>query len=201
MRSWDAALPPAGSIEAAQRGVRKGETWDEIRALLRYPAEEEELPVILLRPKRWNRRTVIWLTEEGKAGLYADDGQPVEQARRLLAAGTAIVAPDLLYQGEFLEKGRPLGEVRRVKKDGREFLGATLAYNRALCAQRAHDLLSIISWLRYETPMKSDVVALLALRGPPPGPRRPWPKRRELSIGRPSTPPASVSPTSNRCGM
>ena len=126
------SLPPAGSIEAAQLGLRSAAAWDEIRALLRYPAEEEELPVILLRPKAWNRRTVIWLTEEGKAGLYGDDDQPVEQARRLLAAGTAIVAPDLLYQGEFLEKGRPLGEVRRVKKDGREFLGATLAYNRAL---------------------------------------------------------------------
>jgi dienelactone hydrolase len=160
-------LPKAGSIDAVQRDLQDRGAWQEITALLRYPAEDEELPLILLRPKPWNRRTVIWLCEQGKSGLYGDDGQLVPEARKLLATGTAIVAPDLLYQGEFLSPGEGLHEARRVKNP-REFAAFTLGYNRALCAQRAHDVLSIVSWLRYGEPMRSDVVALLAAKGTAP---------------------------------
>jgi dienelactone hydrolase len=160
-------LPKAGSIEAVQRDSKDRGAWQEIAALLRYPAEEEELPVIILRPKPWNRRTVIWLSEQGKAGLYGEDDQLVAEARKLLSAGTAIVAPDLLHQGEFLTSGQTLLEARRVKNP-REFAGFTLGYNRALCAQRAHDVLSVVSWLRYGEPLRSDVVSLLAAKGTAP---------------------------------
>jgi hypothetical protein len=84
-----------------------------------------------------------------------------------LSTGTAIIAPDLLYQGEFLAPGQTQLEARRVKNP-REFVGFTLGYNRALCAQRAHDVLSIVSWLRYAEPLRSDVVALLACKGTAP---------------------------------
>ena len=126
-------LPKAGSIESAQLGSQDRGAWQEINALLRYPAEEEELPVIILRPKTWNRRTVVWLSEQGKAELYGDDGQLVAEARKLLDAGTAIVAPDLLYQGEFLEPGQTMPEMRQAK-NSRGYVGFTLGYNRALCA-------------------------------------------------------------------
>ncbi|HEX4144454.1 MAG TPA: acetylxylan esterase [Pirellulales bacterium] len=160
-------LPKAGSIVAVQRDLQDRGAWQQITALLRYPAEEEELPVVILRPKPWNRRTVVWLGEQGKSGLYGDDDQLIVEARKLLATGTAIIAPDLLYQGEFLAPGQTLLEARRVKNP-RQFAGFTLGYNRALCAQRAHDVLSIVSWLRYAEPLRSDVVALLALKGTAP---------------------------------
>ena len=160
-------LPKAGAIEMVQHGSQDRGAWQEITALLRYPAEEEELPVIILRPNTWNRRTVIWLSEQGKAGLYGDEDQLVSEARELLAAGTAIVAPDLLYQGEFLADGKALGEARRVKNP-RQYVGFTLGYNRALCVERAHDVLSVVAWLRNGEPMRSDVVGLLALKGTAP---------------------------------
>ena len=91
----------------------------------------------------------------------------VAEARKLLATGTAIVAPDLLYQGEFLAPGQTLLEARQVKNP-REFAAFTLGYNRALCAQRAHDVLSIVSWLRYAEPLRSDVIGLLSCKGTAP---------------------------------
>ncbi len=112
-------VPKAGAIESVQHGSHDRGAWQEITALLRYPAEEEELPVVILRPKTWNRRTVIWLDEQGKAGLYGDDDQPVEEARELLTAGTAIVAPDVLYQGEFLADGKPLLEAQAHEEPAR----------------------------------------------------------------------------------
>ena len=61
-------------------------------------------------PKQWNRRTVIWLCERGRRdciGRRRATASP--RARKLLAAGTAIVAPDLLYQGEFLDRWQTAG--------------------------------------------------------------------------------------------
>ena len=37
-----------------------------MKFLLRYPAKREELPVVRLIPKQWNRRAVIWVDPEGK---------------------------------------------------------------------------------------------------------------------------------------
>ena len=159
----------------------------------------------VIRPRKKNCRSLFFGPNRGtagrsfgsasrvKSGLYGDDDQLVAEARKLLATGTAIVAPDLLYQGEFLAPGQTLLEARRVKNP-REFAGFTLGYNRALCAQRAHDVLSIVSWLRYGEPLRSDVVGAAVLqrngtlgrRGLGPIAEAPWTARR-------STPPDSDS--------
>jgi hypothetical protein len=84
----------------------------------------------------------------------------------LLSGGTAVVAPDLIHQGEFLADGKPLTQIRRVQNP-REYVGFTLGYNRALCAQRAADVLSIVSWLRHGS-LKAESVDLLAEKGTAP---------------------------------
>jgi dienelactone hydrolase len=162
-------LPAAGAITAAERASRDCGAWTESKLLIRNAAEEEEVPAILLEPKQSNHRTLIWLCEQGKAGLYGDDNQPLAEARKLLAAGTTIVAPDLVYQGEFLADGQPLAKMPQVKmKSPRQFLGFTLGYNRALCAERAHDVLSIVSWLRHREAPKVETVMLLGQSGAAP---------------------------------
>ena len=139
-------LPPAGSVTMVQQKSSDRGGWLESAGLVRYAAENEELPVVLLQPKQPNGRAVIWLSDEGKAGIYRADGQPIPEVVKLLSAGATVVAPDLIYQGEFLADGKPLAQVRRVKNP-REYLGYTLGYNRALVAQRAADVLSLVSWL------------------------------------------------------
>ena len=156
----DRKLTPAADLEyEPTTEVDKGD-YVESASLLRNKPQHEELPVIFLHPKKWNKRVVIWVDAAGKAGLYGSDGEPTAAVRSLLKSGAAVVGVDLAYQGEFLADGKPLVTARRVNTN-REFAGYTLGYNHSLFAQRVHDVLSVISFCRNyadETP-ELDLVA------------------------------------------
>jgi hypothetical protein len=138
-------LPPAGDVEFQQTSEGPlGEATQRV-GLVRNKPHEEELPVIVLHPKNWNKRVVIWALESGKAGLFGPDGAPAPPVQALLAAGSAVIGADLLYQGEFLADGKPLEQARRVDNP-RQFAGYTLGYNPALPAQRCHDLLTLVAY-------------------------------------------------------
>lgn len=96
----------------------------------------EETAVTWLYPKQWNGRVVIWLDDAGRAGLKNGD------VSALVAGGAAVVGADLLFQ-----EGGPVKQAR-VVKNPREFAGYTFGYNHALFAQRTHDVLSLVSFLR-----------------------------------------------------
>jgi hypothetical protein len=81
----------------------------------------------------------------------------------LLAAGAVVVGVDLLFQGEFLADGKPLTETRRVKNP-RESAAYTFGYNRALFAQRVHDILTVIKYVSEYDP-KPASVELVGLGG------------------------------------
>jgi dienelactone hydrolase len=156
----DRKLTPAADLEyEPTTEVDKGD-YVESASLLRNKPQHEELPVIFLHPKKWNKRVVIWVDTAGKAGLYGSDGEPTAAVRSLLKSGAAVVGVDLAYQGEFLADGKPLVTPRRVNTN-REFAGYTLGYNHSLFAHRVHDVLSVISFCRNyadETP-ELDLVA------------------------------------------
>ena len=122
---------------------------------------------MFLHPYQWNRKVVIWLTPEGKDGLFAADGKPRPEVARLLASGATVAGVDLLYQGEFLADGKPLAAARKVENP-REFAGFTLGYNHALPAQRAHDVLAMISFCRNFTQNKPERIDLVATAGTAP---------------------------------
>ncbi len=96
----------------------------------------EELSVAWLYPKAWNGRVVIWLDDAGKSGI----ANP--QVKELVKGGAAVLGVDLLFQGTELAKQN------RLVANPREFAGYTYGYNNALFAQRAHDVLTLTSFLR-----------------------------------------------------
>jgi hypothetical protein len=137
------------SAETVADFARDG--YRERRLLIRN-SDREELPAILLVPDRAQvantpGRAVVWVTGRGKASLFDAGGAPTDAVRRLLAAGVAVLGVDLLYQGEFLEHEHTPVTARRVENP-REFAGYTLGYNHPLFAQRVHDVLSAIAFLR-----------------------------------------------------
>jgi hypothetical protein len=104
----------------------------------------EELPVVVLEPPAPKGTSILWLTGEGKAGLFAG-GEVRPEIRRLLDSGARVVGADLLFQGEFGPAAETAHRQRKVKNP-REAAGYTYGYNHSLFAQRAHDVLTLVRW-------------------------------------------------------
>ncbi|MFZ1936994.1 MAG: acetylxylan esterase [Thermoguttaceae bacterium] len=137
-------LPEPGSLEVADCTSADLGPHKVMKFLLRYPAKREELPVVRLIPKQWNRRAVIWVDPEGKRALLAADGRPRPGVQRLLDAGYDVLGVDLFGQGEFTHDGKPLDKSRLV--DGHiEF---TFGYNPSTFSQRVRDLLTLVAFER-----------------------------------------------------
>ncbi|HEV3004230.1 MAG TPA: acetylxylan esterase, partial [Pirellulales bacterium] len=133
----------------------------EFVGLLRNCEHGQELPTLFLQPKSWNKRVVVWIDEQGKAGVYGTDGGLKAEIRKLLAAGAAVAGIDLLYQGEFLGAGKEPVKNRKVNTS-RQYAGFTYGYNHPLFAQRVHDILSLISLVKYheQQPERIDLIGL-----------------------------------------
>jgi hypothetical protein len=133
----------------------------EFAGLVRNQLHGQELPVVFLLPKNWNKRAVLWIDESGKAGLYGSDGTPKPEIKKLLSTGTSVAGIDLFGQGEFLTPGQPPIKNRRVKNP-REFAGYTYGYNHPLFAQRVHDVLTLVAFAQSHEnrPERIDLVGL-----------------------------------------
>ncbi|MEN9677099.1 MAG: hypothetical protein RIS76_2995, partial [Verrucomicrobiota bacterium] len=146
-------LGRAGAVTWNQLTKEDQGTWWNIGGRLQNETYREEIPATFAYPKTWNGRTVLWLTDSGKSGLFRN-GRLVAEVQRLVDAGTTVCGIDLLYQGDFLAGGPAVTYTRRVKNP-REAAAYTFGYNRALFAQRVHDVLTTLQFIRtHERPSR-----------------------------------------------
>jgi hypothetical protein len=118
---------------------------------------------VFFYPKEWKGDVVIWLHKDGKAGLF-QGGKPRAEVQKLVQAGKSVVGVDLLYQGEFLD-GSPFDKAPKVS-NSREAPAYTHGYNYSVFAKRAHDVLTVIAFVKnHERTPQS--ISLLALDGVP----------------------------------
>ncbi len=135
----------------------------EMAGLIDNITRREQTPAVFLYPKgRWDKRVVIWLHRDGKAGLF-DGGAPRPAVAKQLAAGHAVCGIDLFMQGEFLTGRGPVRQTRRVKND-RGSAAYTFGYNRALFVQRLRDVLATIKMVR-EDGHGAEKIDLVGLAG------------------------------------
>lgn len=172
-------LADVGEIVMEEKARREANGYTRTVGLLRHrprsareaaPADRgrEELPVVLLQPANPRGGTVIWADDTGKAGLFEasashESPEPKPAIRHLLEAGISVVGVDLLYQGEFLTNSQPFTRTPRVQNP-REAAAYTFGYNRALFAQRVHDLLTVIKFAAQQQP-KPRRIELVGLDG------------------------------------
>jgi dienelactone hydrolase len=140
-------LSEVGTVEWEMKKKEDRGGHLEMTGLLRETTHGEEVPAVFLYPKEWKGRTVIWIDEAGKAGLFQEDGSPRPEIKRLIDAGATVAGLDLLYQGEFLTDGQPVARTRGVKNP-REAAAYSFGYNHTLFAQRTHDILTAIKYVR-----------------------------------------------------
>lgn len=142
-------LKDVGPLERTKvEKLDRGDHW-RFHDLVTVTKHGEQLPVISLYSKTsdWNGEVVVWVTERGKAGLFTEGAEPTAAVQTLLDRGYAIVTADLFGQGEASPEEGPLSE-NRVVANPREFAGYTFGYNHTLFAQRVHDVLTLIHWVR-----------------------------------------------------
>lgn len=140
-------LASAGTVEWDRKNKADRGTYVEMAGVLRNETYGEELPVAWLYPKKWSGRSVVWLDDTGKAALFNADGSVKPEVKALVDAGATVLGADLLFQGEFTKDGQPAKQ-NRVVANPREFAGFTYGYNHALFAQRVHDVLTMVKYLR-----------------------------------------------------
>ncbi|MEQ1827827.1 MAG: acetylxylan esterase [Pirellula sp.] len=109
----------------------------------------EELNVLWLYPKKWNGKAVVWLDDNGILGLRDQAGKLKPAVAKLVQSGTTVLGADLLMQSNSTRKAEPGATAQtRLVANPREFAGYTFGYNHSLFAQRTHDVLTLVSFLR-----------------------------------------------------
>ncbi len=114
----------------------------EMSGLLANKKHNEELKVVWLYPKQWNGKAVVWLNDSGKASLRNNDGSLTPAVLKIVQDGGTVLGADLHMQGGAAVKLTP------VVDNPREFAGYTFGYNHSLFAQRTHDVLTMVRFLR-----------------------------------------------------
>jgi dienelactone hydrolase len=151
----------AGDTEWVLKTKADRQSYVEMTGLVRNKTYHEELPVVWLYPKQWKGRVVVWLDDAGKSGLFSADGVVKPAVMQLVNSGATVLGADLLFQGESLN-GDAIQQTRTVANP-RESASFTLGYNHALFAQRVHDVLTLVTYLRnaqIEAHPKPSVVAV-----------------------------------------
>ena len=139
--------------------------------LLNHDVAGEQLPFAQLREGNEPAKgVVIWLTDQGKSGLF--DGDRVTAAvADLLRGRITATSADLFQQGEFVDGDQPL-ETQRMWYQGngklgwQRFSGYTYGYNHPLFARRVHDVLTLIRHARLQTKSGVRLVGIGTAAGP-----------------------------------
>jgi hypothetical protein len=139
-------LEQTGEVQWELKDKKDRDSFIEMTGLLKN-SHQEVLPVVWLYPKKWNGKAVIWLHANGKSGLKSADGELTSGVAKIVESGATVVGVDMLYQGDFLADVKPLIQTPIVANP-REFAGYTFGYNHALFAQRTHDVLTAVHFLR-----------------------------------------------------
>jgi hypothetical protein len=155
------SLPTAGEVTHELKNEQQQDGYTRFDGLLNVTKAGEQLPATMLHPANWNGTVVAWIDAAGKKALFMDGGELAAPIASLVRQGAAVAAVDVLYTGDFLEDGQPLTETRSVDNP-REIAAYTLGYNHPLFAQRTHDVMSLISFLRHhdQQPQRICVVGI-----------------------------------------
>lgn len=141
-------LPDAKNIEREKLKKEDRGNFFFFGDVLRLKKPQEEVPVVFLHPKTWNKQVVVWVDESGKSGLFNADGSPKYEIKTLLDAGFSVCSPDVFGTGELVPAGASTPLRNRKVNTNRQFAGFTYGYNHPLFAQRVHDILTLVSFVR-----------------------------------------------------
>lgn len=166
-------IPEASEVNFGLVGKEERNGYLEMTGLIGNEKHGEEIPAAFAFPGKdtWKGTVVLWLSPEGKAGLFdGNEGALREPVRKLIDRGVAVVGLDLFNQGEFLNPGETAEENPRIpySKNGQELPADSwqrspvyyYGYNHSTFARRVHDVLTALTFVRNHETWKVETVGI-----------------------------------------
>ncbi|MBX3439188.1 MAG: acetylxylan esterase, partial [Planctomycetaceae bacterium] len=167
------SIKEVGNVELTESLHEERDGYVVVSGLVQHADAGEAVPSLFLHPTdNWNRQVVVWVTDDGKSGIWEND-QPIDPVRQLLQSGYSVASADLFGQGEFNPKGQTSAEKQmweqpNGKNSWSPFAGYTFGYNHPVFVKRVHDVLSMLAFAqRHELqPEKIHLVGIGNAAGP-----------------------------------
>ena len=142
-------LPSPGDVTVSRLSgpMQRDDIVVETGALGRRDAGEA-VPFVSIKPHPWNGSVVLWVHPDGKASLFDAAGKPTAEVGRILSQGTAVISADLFLTGEFNAAGKPATPPTTDGYAKQKYAGFFYGYNRGVLADRVHDLLTEIAFVK-----------------------------------------------------
>jgi dienelactone hydrolase len=152
-------LPAQDEVEVQEvgdPGEQDGLRWRKY--LLGRKGKHEQIPAFgMIGGSDFDGTVVIWVHPEGKASLFKN-GKLVPAAQQIVDRKAAIFAPDVFLTGEYQGAKAPEVDPR--------FAGYTFAYNRPVLANRVHDILTCVAFVKNHERTKAVHLAGFDQAGP-----------------------------------
>ncbi|MEC9091103.1 MAG: acetylxylan esterase [Planctomycetota bacterium] len=152
------ASPQATDVEFKATNKTDRGDYFVIGGVVRNKAYAEVLPVLFVHPKQWNGEVLLVTTDLGKGDLFKNPVEPKPWVLALVKNGFSVVAPDLIYQGEFLEGSK--SPIPRKVENPREAAAYTFGFNHTVFAQRTHDLLNLLVMMNHHDPQPKKITLM-----------------------------------------
>jgi dienelactone hydrolase len=144
-------LPASSEIDVVEPGEKVVKAGVNTRAMtISRKGQGERVKVLIVSGKEFDGRGVIWVHPDGIASLWKD-GKLVPAAQAILDKGAGILAVDVFRIGE-AAKDRP---TTNMKVANLAYAGYFYGYNRALVAERVHDILTAVALVKLYEKTKS----------------------------------------------
>jgi dienelactone hydrolase len=127
------------------------------KGIIGRKGEDQEIPLVELRGKKFDGTAVVWIHPRGKESLVAGN-QLNPTIRRIIDRKAAIVAPDVFMTGEFT------GALPR--KVDEHYAGFTFGYNQPILSERVRDILTTVGWARSREGVKRVLLVGMEDAGP-----------------------------------
>lgn len=133
-------LPAASEVEVVSKGESVEKDGVKTRELvLSRKGQGERVRTLIVQGNTFDGRGVVWVHPDGIASVWAD-GKLTPAAQAVIDKGAAILAVEAFRSGS-AAKDRP-------KVSSLAYAGYFYGYNRALVAERVHDILTAVAYAR-----------------------------------------------------
>lgn len=151
------ALPSAGKVVVAESApplVNATGGFTEQHGVIRRTDRKCHVPFTALIPANWKGRVVVWVHPDGEKSLVDDGKAPTGEVKKLLDAGTAVIAPTISTAG------LPAAAQKNFHYANLTYAGYFYGYNPSPLGAQASEVLSAIALARgWKDAKKIDLIA------------------------------------------